>query len=201
MADASEPPATALTPSDIRSAYHLPATGQGQTVAVVDAFGYSSAEADLAVFRKQYGLPACTTESSCFRKVDQRGGTDYPADDVDWSTETALDLDAVSSVCAACHILLVEADSNAVSDLSAAVGTAVSLGAKFVSNSWGAPDSAAAGQVSDTEYNQSGVVITASTGDIGNAVEWPSSIPDVVAVGGTTLTAAPGTSRGWTESA
>jgi N-acetylneuraminic acid mutarotase len=199
--DASGPPTTALTPADIQAAYHLPATGQGQTVAVVDAYGYSSAEADLAVFRQQYGLPACTTQNGCFRKVDQQGGTDYPADDAGWSTETALDLDAISSACPACHILLVEANTAAISDLGSAAETAVALGAKFVSNSYGASDAAVAGQVSDTYYNHPGVVITASTGDIGNEVEWPSSDPDVVAVGGTTLTAASGTSRGWTETA
>lgn len=195
------PPATALTPADIQAAYHLPATGQGQTVAVVDAFGYSSAESDLAVFRQQYGLPACTTQNGCFSKVDQQGGTNYPADDSDWSTETALDLDAVSSACPACNILLVEANSNDIPDLAAAADTAVSLGAKFVSNSYGALDSAAAGQVSDSDYNHPGVVVTASTGDVGNQVEWPSSDPDVVAVGGTTLTPASGTSRGWSETA
>lgn len=195
------PPATALTPADIQAAYHLPATGQGQTVAVVDAYGYSSAESDLAVFRRQYGLPACTTANGCFSKVDQQGGTNYPADDSDWSTETALDLDAVSSACPACNILLVEANTDEIPDLAASVDTAVSLGAKFVSNSYGASDPAVAGQVSDADYNHPGVVVTASTGDVGNQVEWPSSDPDVVAVGGTSLTAASGTSRGWTESA
>ncbi|MGW9027603.1 carboxypeptidase regulatory-like domain-containing protein [Streptomyces sp. NPDC055722] len=198
---ADSPPSTAVTPADLQAAYRLPATGQGQTVAIVDAYGYSAAEADLAVFRQQYGLPACTTDNGCLRKVDQRGGTDYPPDDVDWSTETSLDLDAVSSACPACHILLVEADSNAVSNLGASVRTAVALGAKFVSNSYGVPDAAAAGHVNDADYDHPGVVVTASTGDIGNAIEWPSSDPNVVAVGGTSLTAAPGTSRGWTETA
>jgi N-acetylneuraminic acid mutarotase len=201
MTNAAGPPAGVLTPADIQSAYRLPATGQGQTVAVVDAYGYSTAEADLAVFRHQYGLPACTSQSGCFRKVDQQGGTNYPPDDSDWSTEVALDLDAVSSACPACNILLVEANSNALSDLSASVDTAVALGAKFVSNSYGAPDALVAGQASDAHYNHPGVVVTASAGDVGNAIEWPSSDPNVVAVGGTTLTAAPGTTRGWTESA
>jgi subtilase family serine protease len=201
LAGPAGPPADALTPAEIQSAYRLPTTGHGQTVAVVDAYGYSPAAADLAVFRKQYGLPACTTGNGCFRKVDQQGGSNYPADDPSWSTETALDLDAVSSACPACNILLVEANSDAVSDLGASVKTAVALGAKFVSNSYGAPDAAVAGRVSDTDYNQPGVVVTASTGDVGGAIEWPSSNPNVVAVGGTTLTAAPGTSRGWTEAA
>lgn len=199
--DQAGPSSTALTPTDIQSAYRLPATGQGQTVAIVDAYGYAAVEDDLATFRQQYGLSACTTQNGCFRKVDQRGGTDYPADDSGWAMETALDVDAVSSACPACHILLVEADSATTRDLGAAVDTAVALGARFVSNSYGAADGQAAGKIDDTDYDHPGVVITASTGDVGNAIEWPSSNPHVLAVGGTTLTAAPGTSRGWTETA
>ena len=131
------PPSTALTPADIQAAYGLPEGGTGQTVAIVDAFGYAAAEADLAIFRSQFGLPACTTDNGCFRKVDQRGGTDYPADDAGWSLETALDVDAVSSACPTCHILLVQGDSDSTDDLGAAVDEAVALGAKFVSNSYG----------------------------------------------------------------
>jgi N-acetylneuraminic acid mutarotase len=201
MSGQDGPPSAALTPADIRSAYRLPATGQGQTVAIVDAFGYAAAEDDLGTFRDQYGLGPCTAANGCFRKVDQRGGADYPADDAGWALETALDVDAVSSACPACRILLVEADSDSTRDLGAAVDTAVALGATFVSNSYGAQDARAAGKVNDADYDHPGVVITASTGDVGNAVEWPSSNPHVTAVGGTTLTAAPGTSRGWTETA
>ena len=66
-------------PADLRSAYDLPdGGGAGTTVAVVDAYDDPDAEADLAVYRAQYGLPACTTANGCFTKVDQRGGTDYP---------------------------------------------------------------------------------------------------------------------------
>ncbi len=66
-------------PADLSSAYALPANGgAGQTVAIVDAFDDPNAESDLATYRTQFGLPACTTANGCFRKVDQRGGTNYP---------------------------------------------------------------------------------------------------------------------------
>lgn len=43
--------------ADLQSAYNLAADGGGgQTVAIVDAFDDPSAEADLAVYREQYGL-------------------------------------------------------------------------------------------------------------------------------------------------
>ncbi|WP_194924654.1 carboxypeptidase regulatory-like domain-containing protein [Catenulispora pinisilvae] len=200
IAGADGPPATALGPDQIKAAYHLPDGGQGQTVAIVDAFGDSTAESDLTAYRQHYGLPACTAANGCFRKTDQTGGAEYPTDDKGWAEETSLDLDAVSSACPQCHILLVEAASSASSDLGTAEKTAVSLGAKYVSNSYGIPGEFA-GEQADSDYDHPGVAIVASSGDTGNVVNWPASDPDVVGVGGTTLTADPSTTRGWTETA
>jgi len=70
VATPDQPPPGALGPSDIQGAYKLPGTGAGQTVAIVDAFGDSSAESDLATFRSFYGLPPCTAANGCFQKVD-----------------------------------------------------------------------------------------------------------------------------------
>jgi subtilase family serine protease len=82
-------------------------------VAIVDAYDDPNAESDLAVYRVQFGLPACTAANGCFKKVAQDGSTNYPtpppAGD-DWVSEITLGLDAVSATCPACHILLVEAN-------------------------------------------------------------------------------------------
>ncbi|NEA64666.1 carboxypeptidase regulatory-like domain-containing protein [Streptomyces sp. SID12488] len=198
---ATAPPSTALSPADIQAAYSLPAGGEGRTVAIVDAYGNSNAEADLAEYREHYGLPECTTANGCFRKVDQNGGTDYPADDAGWALETALDLDAVSAACPACDILLVQGDSASLDDLGAAVDTAVRLGAKYVSNSYGLPGEGAFQTAYDHHYDHPGVAVVASTGDTGHVQNWPATNPNVVAAGGTRLTRAEGTERGWTESA
>src|SRR5262245_62752926 len=50
-----------LGPVDLQSAYRLPGqtAGAGQTVALVDAYDYPSAEADLATYRSTFGLPPC----------------------------------------------------------------------------------------------------------------------------------------------
>jgi hypothetical protein len=199
--------ATAATPrgygpADLQSAYKLPSAtaGIGKTVAIVDAYDYPSAESDLATYRKTYGLPPCTTANGCFRKVDEHGGTKYPkpapASD-DWTGEIALDIDMVSAVCPNCHILLLEGDAPTGDDLGTAVDTAVRLGAKYVSNSYG-------GDVDpslDHYYNHPGVVVTASSGDSGDfEFGSPAAAPFVTAVGGTTLTRNSST-RGWTESA
>ncbi|MGW4489998.1 hypothetical protein ACWEOE_40035, partial [Amycolatopsis sp. NPDC004368] len=80
LTSADGPLEGSLGPADIQAAYDLPGGGEGKTVAIIDALGDSHAEADLAVYRAQYGLPACTTDNGCFRKVDQNGGVNYPAD-------------------------------------------------------------------------------------------------------------------------
>ncbi|MER7847098.1 hypothetical protein ABTZ03_24465, partial [Kitasatospora sp. NPDC096077] len=124
-------------PGDLQSAYKLPANGgSGQTVAIVDAQDDPNAESDLAAYRTQFGLPACTTANGCFRKIDQNGGTSYPTSDTGWAGEISLDLDMVSAVAPNAHIVLVEASSANMSDLGTAVNQAVAQGAKFISNSY-----------------------------------------------------------------
>jgi subtilase family serine protease len=188
-------------PADLQSAYRLPSAtaGAGQTVAIVDAFDDPTAESDLAQYRSFYGLPPCTSASGCFRKVDQNGGTLYPAPNPDWDLEISLDLDMVSAVCPNCHILLVEATTNLDTDLYAAVDTAARLGASAISNSWGGDESSDE-TANDVHFNHPGIAITASSGDDGFGVSYPAASPYLTAVGGTSLTKS-SSSRGWTESA
>jgi N-acetylneuraminic acid mutarotase len=197
---AAGPPDTALGPNEIRSAYQLPDAGAGMTVAIVDAFGYDNAEADLAVWRAHYGLPPCTTDNGCFTKIDQRGGTAYPEEDGGWSIETALDLDAVSAACAKCKIMLVQADTNDSLDLATAVATAASRKPAAISNSYGVDGEFAGEQTFDSYYDQPGIAVTVSSGDTGNVHSWPASNPHVTSVGGTMLTR-DDSARGWKETA
>ncbi len=185
-----------FAPADLQSAYALPATSAGGTVAIVDAYDDSTAEADLAVYRSAFGLPACTSQNGCFRKVNQRGQAgSYPAPDLGWSQEVALDLDMVSAACPRCSIVLVEADSALLDDLGAAVDTAAALGAHAISNSYYAIEWSNQ-SVEDAHYRHPGVAITASSGDRGYA-SYPASSPYVTSVSGTALTRGAG---GWTES-
>jgi subtilase family serine protease len=187
-------------PADLQSAYKLSdASGGGRTVAIVDAYDDPTAEADLGVYRSQFGLPACTTANGCFRKVDQTGGTtSYPSTDAGWAEEISLDLDMVSAVCPGCHILLVETTSSSIANLGTGVNTAARMGAVAISNSYGGGD--ASDSVYGRYYNHPGIAVTASSGDSGYGVEFPASSHYVTAVGGTSLTRA-SNSRGWTESA
>lgn len=186
-------------PADLRSAYGITATGSAtSTIAIIDAYDDPKAEADLAVYRTRYGLPACTTANKCFKKVDQTGGAHYPAADSGWAGEISLDLDMASAICPGCHLLLVEAGSADLDDLGTAVDTAVAAGAKYVSNSYGGGEDPTDPMSAATYFNHPGVVITASAGDSGYGVEYPASSGTVTAVGGTSLVRA-ANSRGWTE--
>ena len=199
---AAAPQATVagLSPASLQSAYKLPSAsaGGGQTVAIVDAFNDPTAEADLATYRSQFGLPACTTANGCFRKVNQNGSsTSLPSTDAGWALEISLDLDMVSAICPNCHILLVEATSSTLGNLGTAVNRAATMGANAISNSYGGSDTS---DNSTTAYNHPGVAVTASSGDNGFGVSFPASSRFVTAVGGTTLRTA-SNSRGWTETA
>jgi subtilase family serine protease len=191
-------------PSDLQSAYKLAgASGNGRTVAVVDAMDDPKAQSDLAVYRKAYGLPACTTANGCLKKVNQSGqASPLPAGDYGWAEEESLDLDMVSAACPACHIALVEANGTDTTALSKAEQTAASIpGVVAISNSYGGSEDSST-RAADPAYRHPGIAVTASSGDSGysGGVIWPASSPYVTAVGGTSLSKA-SNARGWTETA
>jgi subtilase family serine protease len=191
-------------PSDLRSAYGLTSAaasgGTGATIGIVDAYDDPNAEADLAKYRSNYGLTACTTANGCFKKVSQTGSTtSLPTADAGWSEEISLDLDMASAICPNCKILLVEASSPTMANLGTSVNRAVTLGAKYVSNSYGGGESSADTSYDSSYFNHPGVAITVSAGDSGYGAEYPAASRYVTSVGGTALSKS-STTRGWTES-
>lgn len=202
---AGTPPA-GISPANLRDAYGFQSSSEGmrQTVAVVVPYDDTSAESDMATYRSQFSIPPCTAADACFSKVDQTGGTSYPAANAAWALATAESLDMISAVCPNCHILLVEANSPAITDVGAAENEAVTLGARFVTNAWLTPEATfgTSEPTYDSSYfNHPGVAITAPDGNGGYGTFYPAASPDVTAVGGTTLTASSTGSRGWTETA
>jgi subtilase family serine protease len=188
-------------PKSIQSAYQLPITqGAGQTVALVDAYSTPHLAADLAVYRKQYGLPPCTTASGCLRIVNQQGKpSPLPAPDLlGWGVEETLDVSMVSAACPLCKIIVVEGKNNSFAGLAAAENTAVRLGAQVISNSYGARESGFT-QAYAKDYHHPGHVIVASSGDYGyTAAMFPANLASVTSAGGTELSRA-SNARGWTE--
>jgi len=67
---------SSLTPAQIRTAYGITSLattqGNGITVAVVDAYGCSNMESDMAEFNKKHGLPACTIANGCLTKKKKK---------------------------------------------------------------------------------------------------------------------------------
>ncbi|HET8606817.1 MAG TPA: S53 family peptidase [Gaiellaceae bacterium] len=194
-----------LSPAQIQSAYGFPTSstaGATQTIAIVDAYDDPSAESDLAVFSSQYGLPACTSANGCFAKVNQNGGSAAPRKDAGWALEISLDVQWAHAIAPGARILLVEASSNSFANLLAAEDYAKTH-AQYVSNSWGGSESSGEAQY-DSHFVQSGVSFFVSAGDNGLPAEYPSSSPDVISVGGTTLhldlpTSDPGFETGWSS--
>ena len=187
---------TGLSPLTIENVYGFSSTataGTGQTIALVDAFDDSNAASDLNEFSQQYGLPLeCQNGSSppgCFyfTQVNQTGGSTLPAStDSDWDLETSLDIEWAHALAPAANILLVEADDNTTANLLVAEQYAAA-NAKYVSNSWGMDETSTETSL-DSIFSEAGVSYFAAAGDAGGVVEWPSASPDVVSVGGTSLT-------------
>ncbi len=192
--NANQAATTLMTPALMKAAYGINGadSGQGATVAIVDAYDAPNVAADLASFMWAWGISCPTFSGGTFTKVNQNGSTaPLPAYDSGWEVETSLDVQWVRAIAPCANIVLVEANSNLDWDLMTAVSTAARLGS-VVSMSWGGSESV--GQTFyDSFFARNGVTFLASSGDIGGVVEWPSSSPNVIAVGGTNLNYSNGT--------
>jgi MYXO-CTERM domain-containing protein len=192
--------------ADLASAYKLNTSASpGKTIAIVDAYGYSAAESDLAQYRSQMGLPACSKANGCLKIVNQSGQTSPlpgpPPAGNDWTVETALDLDMASAGCPNCKLLLIQADDDQGNGLFIAQNTAAQMGAAVVSDSWGGPDDGSSAS-EEAYFNHPGVGYFVATGDNGynQQPDYPSTSAYVTGVGGTSLQQS-GSSRGWAEAA
>ena len=194
-------PPSGLSPGAIATAYGFPpGGGSGETIAVVDAFNDPTATTDLAAFSAEYGLPTCSTTDGCFAKVNETGGGTYPATTNRWALEMSLDIEWAHALAPYAHILLVEATTTSLTDMFGAVGFAAQH-AQYVSMSWGGPEFSAETSFDSTFTSYPGVSFFAASGDSASSVLYPSSSPDVVSVGGTTLTVTASTGAWKSETA
>jgi subtilase family serine protease len=182
------PGATPQTPASIKAIYGFPKSadaGNGKTIAIVAAYDDPTVEGDLLAATTRFGLPECNTANGCFTKVDQTGGTNYPRTNSGWALEISLDTQWAHAIAPGAKILLVEAKSAALRDLIIAENYAKTH-AEYVSNSWGAAEFSRELNY-DSAFSQPDVSFFVAAGDNGLPAEYPSSSPNVISVGGTTL--------------
>jgi len=164
--------------------------GRGQTIAIVDAYDDAKIVEDLGVFDAQFGLPAPPS----FQRLNQMGGTKLPKSNAAWASEIALDVEWAHAIAPQANILLVEARSGNQTNLVAAANYAASVpGVSVVSMSWGFNESKRElildGMLA-SPAGHAGVTFVAAGGDSGPAAGagWPAVSPQVLSVGGTSLT-------------
>ncbi len=203
---------TGYTPQQIQNAYgvnqitfsggKVAGTGAGQTIAIVTAYNDPNIKSDLATFDSKFDLSAPANFT-----VDNLGATTTNAG---WALETSLDVEWAHSVAPGANIVLVEAPSATLSGLLSAVNYArYQPGVSVVSMSWGTTEfwgESAYDSIFTTPAGHAGVTFVAASGDSGAwyGPMYPSVSPNVLAVGGTTLTLAAGSTygseSGWSDS-
>jgi len=186
---------TGLSPAAIRHAYGFDqvsfngtaGTGAGTTIAIVDAYDDPTIASDLHAFDLQFGLADPT-----FTKVNQTGGSAMPAASTGWAGEISLDVEWAHAVAPGATILLVEANSASYTDLMSAVDYAAEqTGVVAVSMSFGGGEFSGETSLDSnflTPTGHTGVAFIASSGDSGAPISYPAASPNVLSVGGTTLT-------------
>jgi len=181
------PPVTGCNP---QNAILVPTGGSG-VIAIVDANHAPNAMADLNVFSKNFGLPLVDSTSFQVVYATSAGTTTStpPPYDSGWEMEISLDIQWAHAMAPKAKIILVEANSANLSDMFAAV----SLAAAFVtagsggqvSLSWGASEYFGEA-TNDSTFTGSNVVYFAASGD-NPGTSYPAVSPNVVAVGGTSI--------------
>ncbi len=189
------------TPIEIQKAYNFAPlysrgiNGLGTRIAIVDAFGSPSLPTDLSTFDSLTSLPSATLNFYYPDGVPKQKNTG-------WAVETSLDVEWVHAIAPAATIdLVVAADAslNRIFDAIAFVANNLPND-NALSMSFGLSESSypATGSFTISAFHQLFITLTshgttplASSGDSGAStccnIQYPSSDPLVVAVGGTSL--------------
>jgi subtilase family serine protease len=172
--------------------------GSGQTIAVVIPYQQPNLVSDLHTFSQAYGLPDANITI-----VNQSGSTSPSTLPIlasgNWGLEASLDVEWVHALAPGANILVVEVPAASNTNLLAGVNTARNAGigslaqlpnVSVVSMSWGGLD--LAGDMTNAPFStpagKAGVTFVAAVGDTGGAGQYPAADPNVLGVGGTTLT-------------
>jgi hypothetical protein len=160
--------------------------GSGETIAVIEMYHDPNIQSDLNTFDAKFNLPA-----SALTQINQAGGQT----DSGWASEEALDVEWAHATAPKASLLVVEAapafsQTQELQNLLNAVNTARSTPRVVaISMSWGfseMPNESSYDAFFTTPAGHTGITFIASSGDSGG-VEYPSASPNVLSVGGTSL--------------
>uniref|UniRef100_A0A6C0JF69 Peptidase S53 domain-containing protein n=1 Tax=viral metagenome TaxID=1070528 RepID=A0A6C0JF69_9ZZZZ len=170
-------------------------TGKRQVkIAVIIAYTYTGLLADLKIYWQNpinfgpestppkvivYTMPGATFNSG-------------------WAQEECLDLQMICTMNPNAAIYVVEAKSDKVTDLMAAINYAnTTIQPDVISMSWGIDDSTSLSPY-NSNFNNPNISYCAASGDANN-VSWPSVLSNCISVGGSTLIWTPQSSNPRTE--
>lgn len=197
------------TPQELQIHYGLTSlnelgyNGKGQTIALVEGYGYANAKADANAAAQIFGLPLLT--DSTFQVIYPEGKPLNPnaADLTGWTGEIALDIQSAHAIAPGAKILVVASAGQDNEDQIASLNYIITHHlATTVSNSWENDSEIIAGPNELNAFNAvlkkgaaAGISFQFSTGDSGDlglgtpvgAVGVPSDSPWAVAVGGTSI--------------
>jgi subtilase family serine protease len=207
--DANPNLVVSYTPAQLQAHYGLTSLyekgykGHGQTIALVEAYGYAAAEADANAAAQIFDLPALT--SSNFAVVYPEGQPLNPsaADLTGWSGEIALDIQSAHAIAPEARIVVVASAGQDNEDQIASLNYIINHKLAYtVSSSWENDSEIIAGSAEEEAFNSvlkkgaaAGISFQFSTGDNGDlglgspvgAVSVPSNSPYATAVGGTSI--------------
>jgi hypothetical protein len=160
--------------------------GSGETIALIEAYHDPTIVEDLRTFDRTFGLPNVSPT------VVNLGGSTTNSG---WALEESLDVEWAHAIAPGASLVVVEAGSQSRGNLIAAVDAARNMpGVVAISMSWGFNE---ASYQSSTHFTSppghAPITFVAASGDSGLAggAEWPAVSPNVLAVGGTSLTLDP----------
>ena len=209
------------TPSQVRGAYGVTAsgmTGQGQTVAIIDAYASPTIKADANQFATVVGdQPFAAGQFKQYQAGPFSLAGANECDAQGWYGEETLDVESVHGEAPDANVRYVAAGSCQDSDLANAAAAVVDTGlASIVSNSYGEPASYSTINATWDLIFQvgalEGIGFVYSSGDSGyegpgedpispaDQVDYPTSSPYVTAVGGTSLAVSQTKSYEWETS-
>lgn len=198
----------AYEPQELQTAYGLNAVyeqgldGTGETIVLVEGFGYPTLEADANAYFRLTGLPLLT--KSNFSIVYPQGKPNAQAGILTgWEVEIALDIQSAHTIAPGAKIVVVATNGQDSEDFQNSIAYVAShhLG-NSVSNSYEEDLDLIAGPLEQTSWDEAielataqGISVNFSTGDSGDdglgtplgAPGVPSVAPHATAVGGTSI--------------